>query len=109
MNADVYRAGRGCGKTTWLVDQIIDAVLEGKTVAVVVPWASHYDIIAKMRPALKRHYIIFTEKTFESARGYRFDYIFIDNADLFDGNPLEFVDRVTAGVPMTMTYTPDSR
>lgn len=106
MTVEVYRAERGGGKTTWLVDQITDAVLEGKTVAVVVPAANHYDVIARARRSLRKHYRIYTERTFRDSRGYRFDHIYVDDAGVFFEDPMELCAEVAPGVPVTMTYTP---
>lgn len=102
VNVHLYGAGRGGGKTMWLEQQIGEAVLRGDRVAVVVSTQPYW-----IRPAEGAD--IYSEKTFDRARGRIYDCIFIDNADLFENDPAELCTLVAPGVPVTMTYTPSDR
>lgn len=102
MNVHLYGAGRGGGKTTWLMQQVDDAVRRGDRVAVVVHARPYtIDVTAEAD--------VYSEKTFDRARGRLYDCIFIDNADLFENDPAELCAQVAPGVPVTMTYTPSDR
>lgn len=102
MNTTLYSCGRGGGKTTWMLQQINDVVQRGERVAIV----TH---VGAYRTYTLPDTDVYSEKTFERARGCRYDHIFIDNADLFEHDPAELCAQVAPGVPVTMTYTPDER
>lgn len=105
----LYPGGRRTGKTTMLVQQVRQAAIVGQDVAVMVPNASRQqDFYDEMRDwdEDQRPVAVFTEAGIHRTRGYRFDHIFIDDADLFEDSPIEMAAYYHPGVPLTVTYTP---
>lgn len=104
----LYRSPRGGGKTSFVLDQSIKDVIEGRDVAIVVPSFSSFDAIEYMLPNLFNGGFvdIYSENTFQRARGRIYEHIYVDNADLFYEDPAELCWRTAPGVPVTMTYTP---
>lgn len=106
MTADLYSCGRGGGKTRWLIEQTEEAISRGERVAILVP-ASHFKRNADYE--VPGWATVYTEKDFLHARGCRYDHIYVDNADLFEDDPAEMCAWIAPGVPVTLTYTPDTR
>lgn len=104
-NYTVYRSARGRGKTSWIISQIAglhDTADGPLRIALIVPTRN-----------LEREFVhvpveIFTEQTVlnGNARGNRYDYVFVDNADLFYEHPFVLCDEVAPGIPAFLTYTP---
>lgn len=106
-NITVYRAGRGEGKTSWIISQMsgLLSTADGPlNIAIVVPSSS---LIYQFR---ERHVPvdIYTEATVLAGypRGRQYDYVFVDNADLFYENPLRIANETAPGKPAFLTYTP---
>jgi thymidine kinase len=105
----LYPGARGSGKTTFVMRQIRQAATVGQHVGLMVPHASlqrdaHEEIRSwgdDLRPVP-----VFTESGVQRSRGYRFDHLFIDSADLFEDNPIEMAFYYHPGVPLTVSYTP---
>lgn len=101
----VYRAGRGEGKTTWIINQIAGLLNTDDwslDIALVVPaWNFTQEYLSRYVPVA-----VYTEQTYHNARGRRYDMVFVDNADLFYENPLDICDEVAPGKPAFLTYTP---
>lgn len=103
MDATLYPRQRQAGKTKWLIDQTDEDVAEGKHVAIVVPTATHFRHADYELPGWVD---VFTETSFRQARGYHYDHIYIEDADLFQDEPADLCARFDPRVPVTMTYTP---
>lgn len=104
MSVALYPTERGGGKTAWLIDQTDIDVSNNKHVAIVVPTHSH------MRHAeygVGGWVVVYTEKTFQYARGRLHDHIYVEDANLFENDPADLCSRIAPGVPVTMTYTPN--
>lgn len=105
----LYPGGRGSGKTTKLMEQVFQASTVGQDVAVLVPNASRQRDIYRVMEDWdedQRPVLVFTAAAIQRTRGYRLDHIFIDDADLFEDNPIEMAEYYHPGVPLTVTYTP---
>jgi len=101
----VYQTARGGGKTSWIISQVAgllssaDSPLE---IAILVPSENF------KRQFYDRHVplAIYTEKDVIQSRGRQFDYVFVDNADLFTESPLVLCNEIAPGKPAFLTYTP---
>lgn len=102
---DVYAAGRGGGKTTWLLQKVDEAIMEGLRVAVVchdqrrADHVQHHNLRGSPTD-------VYSERSFEWSRGRLYDRIYVDEANLFHDNPVETSRQYHPGVPVTLTYTP---
>lgn len=102
---DIFIAGRGGGKSHWMVEQIEEALEQNQRVAVVFPHSrrsahvTHQDL--RSTPV-----DIYTERSFEWSRGMTYDRIFVDNAHDFHDDPIALCALFHPGVPATFTYTP---
>lgn len=104
-NYTVYQSARGGGKTHWIINQIAGLLVTADgpfEIALLVPFQNCLGEFTEWNIPVE----IFTEATLDAMRGRRFDYIFVDNADLFRENPLELCARYAPGVPASFTYTP---
>lgn len=105
-NYTLFATGRGGGKTHWLLQQISEAVNAGKSVALFTHDKRYSAHIARHFSLDRLPVDIYSERSFELARGHIYDAIYVDNAELFHDNPVEMCSRFFPGVPATFTYTP---
>lgn len=103
MDVALYPSPRRGGKTAWLLAETDDDVAEDRHVAIVVPTAQH---LRHADYAVLNWVTVYTETDFERSRGYNYDHIYIEDADLFQGEPADLCARFAPRVPVTMTYTP---
>lgn len=114
MVSDValYPGDRATGKTFFLLNQIKQSMLVGQSVAVlaatnhILRWIEREIRTWSEDEKFLGSVYTFTEPTFYRSRGLRLDHIYVDNADLFEESPADYVSYTHPGVPFTMTYTP---
>ncbi len=101
----VYQSARGGGKTNWIINQVGERYSfadDQLRIAVVVPIRKFARPFTELRIPLD----VYTEVMLQRARGRRYDYVYVDNADLFQDDPLELCARYFPGTPASFTYTP---
>jgi thymidine kinase len=105
----LYPGDRGSGKTTMLMQQVWQAAHVGQTVLVVVPTGQRQlDLSREMKSwtgIMKMPWVV-CEPGIDRSRGLRPDCVFIDDADLFQDDPIKMLGHFQPGVPLTVTYTP---
>lgn len=109
----LYPGERGSGKTTLLMEQVFHCAEEGQKV-LVVSATKHLDREVKRAAYVwdtEPHSLVHftTESMLEHTRGLQPNHIFVDNADLFEESPVEYINHCHPGTPITLTYTPDTR
>lgn len=108
----MFPGERGSGKTTLILEQARQSLYVGQSVAIITATASLQDRLYRLMVEWDeghRPVPVFTESTIQSSRGYRFDHIFIDDAEKFQDSSIDMVEHYHPGVPLTITYTPPWR
>jgi thymidine kinase len=105
----LYPGDRGSGKTKMLIEQVRQSATVGQDVIVLVHSIQRrsdlYREINEWEDVLRRPEV-FAEVNFYTSRGLQPHGIFIDDANLFQENPIYVASRFHPGVPLTVTYTP---
>lgn len=105
----MYPGARGSGKTTLILEQVWQASFVGQSVAIFTANGTLRQRLERLMAEWGEDHQpvpVFTESSIQRSRGYRFDHIFIDDADLFEDRSFDIVNHYHPGVPLTMAFTP---
>lgn len=105
-NYTIIPGARRSGKTSSIATSVAVDEANGLHVAVVVP----HEVLEKHMENYHLRNItaadVWTERSFQNARGFVYDKIYVDEANAFHDNPIELCMKVAPGVPAIFTYTP---
>lgn len=98
---EVYRAERGGGKTNYILSQCSGLFMTEPDPRILI-------VVPTQEQARAFVYVpidLVWEENLDAVRGREYDYVFVDNADMFQRNPMN-IALYAPGAKIVMTYTP---